>query len=285
MVEGLSILIPIYHWNPSDFVQELYRQAKNLDINFEICVYDDCSQRVIELDFLDLKEVRFKKLNKNIGRSAIRNLLAKDAIYDKLLFLDGDSFPKSNLFLSTYLMTDLKSKTIKCGGTAYQDPDINETKSLRWYYGKMREELASNRKGFASNNFLVYRSDFLEIKFSESIKGYGHEDTLFGIEWLKSKGEIEICDAKLFHLGLESDEVFMAKTKEGAINLKKLYDKELITAQDNKLIAFHEKLKFKRLFDFLIYLGIPILTKLVKSRHNLKAFDVLKWYWFNQPIQ
>ena len=88
----LSILIPTYNYNIEALVTELHAQATACGIDFEILCYDDCSTN---LDLIAsnksinlLKNTSYKVLKSNIGRSAIRNLLAKDAHYDLLLFLN-----------------------------------------------------------------------------------------------------------------------------------------------------------------------------------------------------
>src|SRR5690554_3680708 len=89
----ISILILTYNYNVYALVQQLHRQAIDLKLDFEIRVYDDCSPNpVIENEKINqLANASFKILNKNIGRSAIRNLLGKDANYQNLLFLDADT--------------------------------------------------------------------------------------------------------------------------------------------------------------------------------------------------
>lgn len=278
---GLSILIPVYNWDVNDFVQELYKQAMALNISFEILVFNDASNLTFCTDFEELEYVKYRHLTENIGRSRIRNLLAKEANYDKLLFLDGDSYPKNNQFLKNYWFSRMVEKTIICGGTAYKDLKPNEKPSLRWTYGKSREEKLNDKKGFASNNFMMYKHDFLDIMFNENILGYGHEDTLFGIHCKQKGYRFEKCHSPLLHLGLEPDNVFISKSKEAVVNLKKLYLEGKIGPEDSRLIAFHEQLNYKHLLKGLLYPFIFVLLFMVKKQHNLKAFDILKWYWFS----
>ena len=277
---GLSILIPVYNWDVTSFVTEIHKQGIELNIPFEILVYNDASPKVFNTDFKHLEHLTYKMLQQNIGRSAIRNRLAKDAQYSKLLFLDGDSYPKSEQFLKNYWNTTIDHKTILCGGTAYKTLNKGEQPSLRWVYGKEREELKAGEKGFTSNNFMISKQAFTQVVFNENIKGYGHEDTLFGIDCQRAGYTFRSCNAPLLHLGLESDEIFIAKTKEAVINLKKLYKQGKLNRAHSKLIAFHETVKFKTIVRLSIGLIIPVLMFLVKKKYNLKAFDMLKWYWF-----
>lgn len=279
---GLSILIPVYNWDVHTFVSELHKQALELGIAFEILVYNDASTQEINTNFSTLKFVNYVCLHNNIGRARIRNRLAKDSKYSKLLFLDGDSYPKHTSFLENYWNAEFEEKTILCGGTAYQKLKSEEKPSLRWVYGKAREENTSGKKGFASNNFLIHKRAFLEVQFDERIQGYGHEDTLFGLD-CKRKGYVFYsCNSPLLHLGLESDKQFLEKTKAGVGNLKKLYLDKKISAKDSKLIAFHESLKFKFFVKLVCIPSLYLIKRLVIKHYNLKAFDLLKWYWFSK---
>ena len=86
----LSILIPTYNYNTFPLVEELKNQAIATGITFEIIVFDDGSTDEISLkensNINTLDNCFFKISNKNIGRSAIRNLLAKTAKFENLLF-------------------------------------------------------------------------------------------------------------------------------------------------------------------------------------------------------
>ncbi|MGB1293875.1 MAG: glycosyltransferase [Flavobacteriales bacterium] len=277
---GLSILISVYNWDIESFIQELHLQATALNIPFEIKVYNDCSTKHFSSEFEKLEHVEYVILKTNLGRSKVRNKLAEDAKYSKLLFLDGDSFPKAKNFLHNYWKENLSESEIFCGGTAYRGLEKNEKPKLRWVYGKAREE-GGKDKCFAANNFMVWKSQFLNIKFNEQIKGYGHEDTLFGIDWESEGYLIRKINAPLLHLGLETDIEFFNKTKEGVENLKLLYLENRVEARHNKLIKFHEKLALKPVLSGFIFILNPIIIYMVVSRHNLFFFDIIKWYWFN----
>lgn len=277
---GLSILISVYNWDIESFIQELHLQATALNIPFEIRVYNDCSTKHFSSDFEHLEHVEYVVLKSNVGRSKVRNKLAEKAKYSKLLFLDGDSFPKEKSFLLNYWRENLSETEILCGGTAYRGLEKNEKPKLRWVYGKAREE-GGKDQCFAANNFMVWKSQFLNIKFNEQIKGYGHEDTLFGIDWESEGFLIRKINAPLLHLGLETDVEFFDKTKEGVENLKLLYLEKRVQARHNKLIKFHEKLVLKPVLSVFILFLYPIIRNMVVVQQNLFFFDIIKWYWFN----
>ena len=118
--------------------------------------------------------------------------------------------------------------TVCCGGRIYEDKKPSDSTYLRWKYGKEREcALASERSknpnaGFQTNNFLIHKNIFEKVKFNEDLTGYGHEDTLFGLELLNQKIIITHIDNPLIHLGLESAYDFLEKTENGIENLYRI---------------------------------------------------------------
>ena len=102
----LSILIPTYNYNVTRLVKEIHKQLLETKIKFEIICLDDGSKSHLNNKNKDinlLSNVNFSELDINIGRSAIRNLLAEKANYKWLLFLDADVIPKSKNFISDYI--------------------------------------------------------------------------------------------------------------------------------------------------------------------------------------
>src|SRR5512133_1673334 len=139
----LSILIPVYNFNIVKLVTELHRQATKAAIPFEIIILDDCSSELLRdqnKDVANLPGIRFYELEKNIGRSRIRNRLAEMAIYPALLFMDCDSEVASEDYIQKYLpYTD--QEIVVCGGNIYQsDPPDDPEYLLRWLYGIRREQ-------------------------------------------------------------------------------------------------------------------------------------------------
>src|SRR5690554_3801639 len=118
----LSILIPTYNYNVFPLVENLYQQCIASKIVFEIIVFDDASAQHFDNQKINLLEnARFEVLEKNIGRSAIRNLLAKTAKYDWLLFLDADVFPMHTNLISNYMNETTSDNKVVYGGIRYQE--------------------------------------------------------------------------------------------------------------------------------------------------------------------
>lgn len=284
----ISILIPIYNFDVTELVSKLHTQGEKLAIDFEIICIDDASENTfndVNKSIADYPRVNYHRLGSNIGRSSIRNLLAKKSRFPFLLFMDCDAAVPNDNFLSNYC-EELNPAYILYGGRCYtpQKP-LNSSLYLHWHYGTQREvKEASERNkqpyhSFMTNNFLIPAAIFKQIKFDESLLQYGHEDTLFGLELKKRKIPIKHLNNPLMHIGLENDVVFLKKTEQAIQNLIKLYDYDDIQ-KAVKLIVYYkklERLKLTSLLSFLFKLSNSLLRKHFKSSSiNLYLFDFYK---------
>ena len=191
----LSILIPVYNYNVVPLVLELHKQCLECEIDFEIKVIDDGSKLYIDenQEINSLSNCHFEVLAKNIGRSAIRNLLAKKAEFDSLLFLDADTIPTYDYFIKNYIVHINEEDKIIYGGIQYQKEKPNKNQILRWVYGKQREALSVKKRqenlylSFLTLNFLIQKSIFEKVSFNETIPNLRHEDTLFSYNLMQQK--------------------------------------------------------------------------------------------------
>lgn len=270
----LSILIPTYNFDCSKLVKELHSQASELSIEFEILVYDDCSKKKHEENrqLSDLSNVIYKELPNNYGRSAIRNLMAEDANFNYLIFLDCDGEIPSKNFLSLYYKFKDEADVV-CGGRIYPNRDeIKKKYLLHWIYGCKRESQCNkcDAKSFMTNNFLINKEVFETTKFDESMVGYGHEDTIFGIE-LKNKGySFKIIKNPIIHIGLYDADDFLKNTRNAIKNLSNIFGKKYNIEEffDIKLVrVFH--LANKLGLSFALSLFYKLFHKAIE--HNLKG--------------
>ncbi|MBP1629265.1 MAG: glycosyl transferase family 2 [Bacteroidetes bacterium] len=270
----LSILIPTYNFDCSKLVKELHSQASELSIEFEILVYDDCSKKKHEKNrqLSDLSNVIYKELPNNYGRSAIRNLMAEDAKFKYLIFLDCDGEIPSKNFLSLYYKFKDEADVV-CGGRIYPNRDeIKKKYLLHWIYGCKRESQCNrcDAKSFMTNNFLINKEVFETTKFDESMIGYGHEDTIFGIE-LKNKGySFKIIKNPIIHIGLYDADDFLKNTRNAIKNLSNIFGKKYNIEEffDIKLVrVFH--LANKLGLSFALSLFYRLFHKAIE--HNLKG--------------
>lgn len=224
-MNGLSICVPVYNFNCIESIKALCEQIENLDIKAEVLVIDDASKvELTELKNFDNQYYYYEKLNQNIGRSKIRNLLGGKANFNHILFIDGDSGIPEN-FTKTYIQhIEKHPNSVICGGRIHK-LFSNSKKSLRYNYGvKYEDTKASDRQiksynAFMTNNFVVPKQILKNIPFNEELNQYGHEDTFFGFELEKNKVPILHIDNPVIHLELESNTEYLQKTKQAIQNL------------------------------------------------------------------
>ncbi len=288
----LSILIPVYNFDITELVENLNSQAKQAKVDFELIVIDDASEeryKVRNRKISHIGNIKYSEEEKNIGRSRIRNKLADLSLYRHLLFIDCDSRIQSGDYIRNYLKY-CKEEVVVCGGRTYESVQPEDHKYyLRWIHGIRREQFAPEtrsmepNKSFMTNNFLISKSIFNRVRFDESITNYGHEDTLFGFELKKRNIIIEHIDNPLIHIGLETNEEFIKKTREGIENLKRIMRQnhsEKVIIKDITLInyfKFFQKTGLKRILKFLFKKSEKRLYNyLVNNKPYLLFFDLYK---------
>ncbi len=292
----LSILLPIYNFDIRQLVNDLQRQCQEAEVDFEILCYDDRSEesfQQLNRQIGELEGVKYLELEDNVGRSRIRNLLGQAAKHDYLLFIDCDSQVVRSNYIQQYL-SRVQPNTILCGGRVYsQVPPKSLEHYFHWYYGMRREQkLATERSespynAFLTHHFVIPRSIFLDIQFEESIREYGHEDTLFGLELKRRGHQILHLDNPLEHIGLEKTPVFLAKSRQALDNLG------LITRQnleiETRLLDAYYRLKRLGLSGPISRLGKwteqVMLKNFHSSRPNLHVFDWYKLAYFIEVME
>lgn len=290
------MLIPVYNYDISKLVYALDQQANVLGIQYEINCYDDCSSSKFNNATLsEYDKVNYKELPANLGRAKIRNLMASEAQYDLLLFLDCDSKIISSNFLSTYLK-EANGLAVISGGRNYSAlrPE-NDAQMLHWIYGTKKESRSLNEriaepvKYFHSNNFLAPKSLFDTTQFREDIDGYGYEDLVFGQQIQAAGLELRHINNPVEHMGLEMNEVFIEKTEKALLNLLELQAKGVkvktnLTELAHKLKSFGLTGLYKKLFRHRLK---KMRTDLIHKKTSLKKLDAYKlaFYFLHKESQ
>jgi hypothetical protein len=290
----LSILIPTYNYNVEALVHELHAQSTACNIEFEILCYDDGSKNIEIIKANNsinlLKHTSYKVLESNIGRSAIRNLLAKDARYDLLLFLDADVIPIKNNFISTYLNSISDSVNIIYGGIRYQEAKPEKKRLLRWIYGKKREALSVVKRNkdvylsFLTLNFIIRKKTFNTVSFNEEIPNLRNEDTLFSYNLKQKQIPIIHIENPVYHLGLEDSELFLKKAIESQDVMNLFLEEGLIDIKYTAITKMIYRLK-KTKFNHLFSISYPYTKKLftanlLSNKPSLFIFDLYKLSYF-----
>lgn len=222
----LSILIPEYNYDCTPLVRALRKQVEALPrgVRAEIVVADDASteppglltrERLAACD-----GVRLLALPHNVGRARIRNLLAREAAYGQLLYLDCDVALVRPDFLCRYM--EEPEAAVLCGGvTLRPDADLS-ARNLRYRYEQnclpkftLARRRAAPYQGFRTTNFRVRREVMSQYPFDASLCRYGYEDVLWGRVLREAGVEIVHTDNPIAIADFEDNARFLDKTEEG----------------------------------------------------------------------
>lgn len=230
---SLSILIPTYNHVCVRLVKELRRQAalarqNGVGESFEIIVSDDGSDDVDSVrsnsEIEKLPGCRYIINKVNRGRAANRNLLAREARHETLLFIDGDMEASRADYLETYLRNNLDA--VLCGGYRVAErPDL-QGRNLRYAYESRSQANSSAalrrlkpHQSFHTSNFITPREVALRYPFDERIRRYGYEDVLWGRTLQAAGVPVRHIDNPLTFSHFEPNADFVSKTEEGVSTL------------------------------------------------------------------
>jgi glycosyltransferase involved in cell wall biosynthesis len=293
----ISICIPVYNFSIEPLISKLSNEILVNSIDAEIIAIDDSSDGLFQNMNAGLGKkypIRYIQLSKNVGRSAIRNLFVKYAQSPLLLFLDCDVMPASSQFISDYLSAVDKNKLVICGGIIYPKNPSSVKEKLHWKYGSVREAVPAARRNknpyhhFLTSNFLIHR-DILEKQFfNEELKGYGYEDTLYGIELKRNEIELKHIELPAEHLKIDTAGEFILKTESAMRNLCQLYkanDYRATLKQHIKLIKVYDMLATLRLRNLVggmhSSFGEKIRNNILKGNTSLRLLDLYKLLFFS----
>ena len=181
----ISIIIPVF--NGEKYITEcLHALMKQTHPPLEIIVVDDGSTD--RTPTLIIPPAKIIHTNGRTGAGAARNLGAKNATGEILLFTDADVIPPPEWVEKTIHV--IKKQNVRCGGGGYCGPVKDSF--IQWF---AHEELVWRRKNFhgyvetlVSNNLFCDRQLFLSIGgFPETYRTASSEDMEFS--WLVSRKE------------------------------------------------------------------------------------------------
>jgi len=284
----ISILIPVFNTSVQELVTALHDQMHHLSLPGEIIVYDDFSAenfKATNRTIVSLENVIYKELDKNMGRSRIRTLLATNAQNEWLLFLDSDSLILDNNYLKKYLEIIGSEYDVYTGGRKYELKIPNNcNKRLHWKYGTLREVPKGRKTVLHVNNFCIRKKLFLELSVPHELQGYGHEDTWMQMELNRRGKQIAFFENPILHNGLEDSRLFLDKTKNALKNLSIL--SQIFTEKELKkqvglyeIFYWQKKLGLTRIVNTILKTRIKgIEQKLLSCNPSLFLFDLYRLY-------
>ncbi len=282
----ISILIPCFDYNAYPLVSILEKQALMLKIDFEIICIDDgsfSSKNDLNQKINLLTNSKFIELKKNIGRINNRLLLAEKSQYEWLIFIDVDTLPNEDNFLKNYI-DQLNKGTLIIGGCTYKKPD-NENFSLRYKFGKFREEIKSDirninpYKYISSCNFMCKRDVLIDVLASINTISYGN-DYIFGSLIKKKDIDIKHIDNPVLIDNIDENQIFIKKTHHALDNLISSYNKKIIKKHSISILKAYiilDSLLMKNIFVKITDLFKNLLNRNLHSKDpNLFLFDLYR---------
>lgn len=288
----ISVCIPVFNYDVRSLAFQLSEEAEKAPFETEILILDDGSDsrfRSLNRTISANQRIRYRELDHNSGRSAVRNILGSEATYPWLLFIDCDSELPESGFFERYIKA-AEEAFVVCGGTMYREsPPDDRNLMLRWVYGRKREQLTAvkrnlhNKFAVTANNFMIRKEVFEHCPFRETIREYGHEDSVLGYDLRKSGFRIVHIDNPVYHNGLETSSAFLGKTRVALGNL--LYISNHIIRDENfteglPLLRWRRKIKRTGMIGiagFLFKLSESLLKKNLTGKNpSLFLFDLYR---------
>ncbi len=291
MIHALSILIPTYNNVCLELVKSLQAQAALLpDLEYEILVADDGSNdlsTIVENQGIrNIPCCQYIEVEKNLGRSCIRNLLAQRALHPWLLFIDSNMKVDNPQYLANYQQT-VENEVIY-GGYKIEDDEEKLRHNLRYLFETAGKQNSHNKvrqlqpyRHFHTSNFIIKRDIMLKHPLDERFKQYGYEDVLYGKTLRENEIAISHIDNPLVFDRFIGNMSFVSKTEE---SLHTLYQFRKELKGYSKILDYAEKAKRWHLYPICQRLfplaSLPIKAKLTGCKPSLFWFNIYKLLYY-----
>ncbi|MEG0407689.1 MAG: glycosyltransferase family 2 protein [Bacilli bacterium] len=288
----ISVCIPVYNFDVRELVYDLKKEIESHSIDAEIILIDDGSDKNFKQinNELNHQVNQFILLEKNIGRSRIRNLFLDYSKTEYLLFLDCDGKIISPNFLKNYvnLLDENSNVAVVYGGRKVSEKPSSEKHILRWKFAVERENLPLEKRkmkpylSFQTNNFLIKKNIFESIKFNPDLRKYGYEDLVFSMDLKSAKIPVIHIDNPIYNNDVEEGSVYLKKVDESVESLLLMLNNQVLSSKlsEIKLVKAYESVCKKGLkFPVLILFNFfeKFLKKnLLSGNPNLKFLDLYK---------
>lgn len=221
----LALAVPVYNHQPLELLEEAYAQLQALPLATGIYLLNDGSPSplsALERWARSHKNVHYHRASANRGRAATRNALASWADAEYCHFLDDQAVVDQAQFWAQLWEARLEGGVVY--GPAAYTPQPEPGSELRWRVGRHRElrcfPPADPYGAFKGHHFLAHRRIWPRVSFAETLRGYGHEDTLFGLELEDQAIPIKAVNLPVYNTPLDPNPLFLQKTRESLDNLR-----------------------------------------------------------------
>lgn len=283
----LSVLIPNHDYNCLALVCDLHKQLQECGWPFEILVFEDGSTHCLEENapMEKLQDVRHIVCRENRGRYRMRYLMPAMARFPYLLCIDSDARVVRPDFIRKYLSyAAAGTGDVIVGGLAPRAETVRDAgHSLRLAYERERECRRDVKKGLSCFNYMIPAAVMRKLKEDDAFPaGYGHEDTVMGLE-LKHLGvKMKQIDNPLLHLGLDTNEAMLAKSVSAGRNLWHIYRSGRYPGIEGESRLLGAYLRIRRLGCCWLLAaayklaGRKVRENLLSAKPGMRAFDFFR---------
>lgn len=288
----LSICIPVYNFDVRELVFDLKKEIETEEMDAEIILIDDASKESFKKTNQSLEDQvdHFIFLEKNVGRSRIRNLFLNFSTGEYLLFLDCDGKVISENFLKKYIqfIHNNPQTDVIYGGRTVSGYVPDADHYLRWKFAVERENLLIESRiirpylSFQTNNFVIRKAILEKIGFNPDFQKYGYEDLLFAMDLKSDHIKIDHIDNPIFNNDLESNITYLGKVEESVESLSHMLKDGMLRSKlsEVRLVKLYNKLinsplKFILNISFTMIEG-SIKRKLSRGNVSLRYLDLYK---------
>lgn len=267
----LSVCIPVYNFDVRNLVEDLNREINKKELDAEIILIDDASDETftnINKDLLD-KVQSFIFLDKNVGRSKIRNLFLNYSKGEYMLFLDCDVKIDNTNFLSNYLQQIEQNRELDLFYGSFKiSPQYSHT--LRNKYSLEREIPIKGKSDFSTFktvNFVVKKDVFRRFTFNEELANYGYEDYIFAKKLEINNIKFLAINNPVIHVDDSRNDVFLAKTETAINSLFQVSQKKEnhIFIKDMKVYRIAQKIKKAGFISLFLFFYSFVESKMVNN--------------------
>ena len=138
---------------------------------------------------------------------------------------------------------------------------------------------------------MIEKEIFKTVEFDETMSGYGHEDTLFGLELMEHGIVVKHIDNPLRHEVVATNDKFLKQTENAIDNLFVVYDKVNDKQQfvdSVRLMKTFQNLQRKKMTRLFCRLYSPfkslIIRNLKSGNPKMRCFDLYKLNYICQKF-
>ncbi|SEG15627.1 Glycosyltransferase, GT2 family [Halpernia humi] len=274
----ISVCIPVFNFDVSNLVSDLKCEIEKSNLDADIILIDDASNK----EFRDKNKqlispnCYYIQLDKNLGRSKIRNLFLNYIATEYLLFLDCDcEIIKAN-FIQNYLdfIRVNPLAEVVYGGRILPKETPESQYLLRWKFAQQRENLNLQARkskpwlSFQTNNFLIKKNLFKKHQFDENFNTYGYEDLLFALNLKTENIKIHHFENSVLNIDLETNTRYLKKVEESMATLAEML-------QSPKSAKMASEIKVAKAHSFLKKYGLKTIFKHIFKSQKTKLKNTL----------